>query len=590
VAKRVRPRRKNHLIVGSRQSALAMWQTHHVIDLLRDACPELTIDVRTYLTEGDRNLESSLPEIGGKGVFTEQLERALAAREIDLAVHSLKDLPVESGEGFTIGAITSRSDVRDCVVARNGWTLDTLPHGAVVGTSSVRRQAQLLALRPDLVVRAIRGKVETRLRKVQDGQYDAAILAATGLVRLGLDDRIAQWIPADVMVPAPGQGALAVQCRADDAETLARLARIDDAPLRAAVTAERAFLQSLGGGCSAPIAAHAIVEGGTLRMIGLVGSPDGARIVRVDGEGSDPLELAELLAQRAFAAGARSILDEFRAWNAAGAAAPEVGPAATNGVLRGRRVVVTRPRAQAFELCERLLELGAVPICAAAIRIEPVDDMGPLDDAIRGIASFDWLVFTSVNAVEIFHERWTRAGRDVNDLSVKIAAVGPATARALAEWGIDADFIPGEFVGEALARELPVAPGQRVLLPRAEIARRETVDILARRGVEVIDLSVYRTVPEEIDAGVLDDLRHGVDAVLFTSESTVTFFMSAIRGRVPEDVLAGRTCIACIGPVTAAAAREAGLRVDAVATVYTTTGLLESLEEAFLKGGTLHDQ
>ncbi|HEU4365075.1 MAG TPA: hydroxymethylbilane synthase [Candidatus Krumholzibacteria bacterium] len=580
----MRPLRKNRLMVGSRQSALALWQTHHIIERLRQAWPGLSIEVRTYVTEGDRNLESSLPEIGGKGVFTEQLERALETREIDLAVHSLKDLPVESGEGFTIGAITSRSDARDCVVARNGWTLETLPRGAVVGTSSVRRQAQLLAIRPDLAVKPIRGKVETRLRKVREGQYDAAILAATGLARLGLGDDITQMIPADVMVPAPGQGALAVQCRAGDVDTIELLAKIDEPALRAAVTAERAFLLRLGGGCSAPIAAHAVTDGDLLRMIGLVGSPDGARIVRVDGKGGDPMELADRLAQRAFAVGARSILDEFRAWSPAAHSAP------ANGVLRGRRVVVTRPRGQALELCERLQALGAVPICAAAIRIEPMADPGALDDAIRGIASFDWLVFTSVNAVEVFRERWMRSGRSAAYPGVKVAAIGTATARALSEWGIEADFVPAQFVGDALARELPVEPGQRVLLPRAEIARRETVEILAARGADVTDLAVYRTLPEEIGAGVLDDLRRGVDAILFTSESTVNHFMSAIRGHVPADTLAGRARIACIGPVTAAAARELGLRVDAVASVHTTTGLLESLAEAFAKGGTLHDQ
>jgi hydroxymethylbilane synthase len=575
----MRPQRQNHLVVGSRKSALAMWQTHHVIDLLRRAWPDLTVEIRTYVTEGDRNLESSLPEIGGKGVFTEQLEQALALHEIDIAVHSLKDLPVESGAGFTIGAITSRSDVRDCVVGRNGWTLETLPQGAVVGTSSVRRQAQVLAIRPDLVVKPIRGKVETRVRKVVEGQYDAAILAATGLTRLELGTHISQMIEPDVLVPAPGQGALAVQCRADDGETLRFLSRIDEVALRAAVDAERVFLQMLGGGCSAPIAAHAVNEGDMVRMVGLVGSPDGTRIVRVDGEGRDPVELAGRLARRALAGGARSILDEFRAAN----------PAAGNDVLRGRRVVVTRPREAALELCERLRERGAVPICAAAIRIEPMADMRPLAEAIQRMNTFHWVVFTSASAVEIFRGCWTSAGKTAADLTPRVAAIGTATERALAEWGVVADFLPTQFVGDVLARELPVVPGERVLLPRAEVARADTVDILVKRGAEVIDLPVYRTVPEAIDDGVLDDIRRGVDAILFTSESTVNHFMSALRRHMSADALTGRARIACIGPVTADAARDLGLRVDAVASIHTTTGLLDSLTEAFSKGGALHD-
>jgi hydroxymethylbilane synthase len=571
----MRPRLKNRLVVGSRKSALAMWQTHHIVDRLKECWPELAIEIRTYVTEGDKNLESSLPEIGGKGVFTEQLERALELREIDLAVHSLKDLPVESGPAFTIGAIASRSDVRDCVVARNGWTLDTLPHGAVVGTSSIRRQAQLLAMRPDVTVKPIRGKVETRVRKVFEGQYDAAILAATGLLRLELGGHISQFLSADVFLPAPGQGALAVQCRAGDEETLCLLSRIDEPPLRDAVTAERVFLQQLGGGCSAPIAAHAVTREGRVRMVGLVGSPDGTHIVRVEGEGSDAAELATALAGRAMQEGARAILDSFRAVH------PADGPA----VLRGRRVVVTRPREQAAELCQRLQDMGAVPICAPAIRIEPMADPTPLQDAIDNIGSFDWVVFTSVNAVEVFCERWDRAGR--TNLPAKVAAIGTATARALLERGIEPDFMPEQFVGDALARDLPILPGQTVLLPRAEIARRETVDLLVQRGAQVTDLPVYRTIPESISAAVMDEIRHGVDAILFTSESTVKSFVSAVRGQLPGSGLTESARIACIGPVTAGAARELGLRVDAVASVHTTTGLLESLTEAFSKGGAL---
>jgi hydroxymethylbilane synthase len=571
----MRPRLKNRLVVGSRKSALAMWQTHHIVDRLKECWPELAIEIRTYVTEGDKNLESSLPEIGGKGVFTEQLERALELREIDLAVHSLKDLPVESGPAFTIGAIASRSDVRDCVVARNGWTLDTLPHGAVVGTSSIRRQAQLLAMRPDVTVKPIRGKVETRVRKVFEGQYDAAILAATGLLRLELGGHISQFLSADVFLPAPGQGALAVQCRAGDEETLCLLSRIDEPPLRDAVTAERVFLQQLGGGCSAPIAAHAVTREGRVRMVGLVGSPDGTHIVRVEGEGSDAAELATALAGRAMQEGARAILDSFRAVH------PADGPA----VLRGRRVVVTRPREQAAELCQRLQDMGAVPICAPAIRIEPMADPTPLQDAIDNIGSFDWVVFTSVNAVEVFCERWDRAGR--TNLPAKVAAIGTATARALLERGIEPDFMPEQFVGDALARDLPILPGQTVLLPRAEIARRETVDLLVQRGAQVTDLPVYRTIPESISAAVMDEIRHGVDAILFTSESTVKSFVSAVRGQLPGSGLTESARIACIGPVTAGAARELGLRVDVVASVHTTTGLLESLTEAFSKGGAL---
>jgi hydroxymethylbilane synthase len=573
------PFEKNRLVVGSRKSGLALWQTEHVIGRLQRAWPDVVLEIRTYVTEGDVNLETALPEIGGKGVFTVRLEQALAAEEIDLAVHSLKDLPVDTGQEFTIGAVTSRTDPRDCLVARNGWTIATLPRGAVVGTSSLRRQSQLLARRPDLFVKPIRGNVDTRVRKVLDGEYDAALLAAAGVTRLGLATHVTEWIPADAILPAPGQGALAVQCRTRDKETLLRLAAIEEPGVRAAVEAERVFLQHLGGGCSAPIAAYARLDKGRLYMTGLVASPDGRRVIRVEDEAEDGRVLASRLAMRALGEGAQSILTEFRGRPAS------AGPAAQNGVLEGRRVVVTRARAEAEPLCERLAALGAIPICAPAIKIEPVDDLHPLDDAIAGIAAFDWVVFTSTEAVEIFRQRWTRAGKTPADLrGVKVAAVGPVTARALAAWGAQPDFVPDEFAGDALAEGLGIVAGHRLLLPRAEIARHETVEIFERRGATVVVLPIYRTVAAEIDATVIEDIRRGVDAVLFTSGSTVQHFMNNMRQHDPGFGFPAHARIICIGPVTAGAAREAGLRVDSVAQVHTTEGLVDSLVGMFSKG------
>ena len=233
-----------------------LWQSNHIISRLQAAWPTLTCRIEPFITQGDRTQAQgkALPAIGGKGLFTAELEDALCEGRIDIAVHSLKDLPVEDSPGLTLGAITTRADVRDALVARNGWTLATLPSGAVVGTSSTRRAAQLLAQRPDLTIRTIRGNVPTRVRKVHDGDYDATLLAAAGLERLGLLAHVTELLAFDLMLPAPGQGALAVQCRAADTQTLAILAAVNDEVARAAVTAERAFLHGLGGGCSAPVA------------------------------------------------------------------------------------------------------------------------------------------------------------------------------------------------------------------------------------------------------------------------------------------------------------------------------------------------
>jgi hydroxymethylbilane synthase len=296
-----------HLIFATRPSALARWQTRWVIDALQALHPALTCEEKVITTQGDRVLDKPLPEIGGKGLFTQELEAELLSGAVQCAVHSLKDLPVDDTAGLTVGCIPVRAEVRDALVSAGDMRIDSLPRGAVVGTSSLRRSAQLLAARPDLQTASLRGNVDTRVRKALDGQYDAIILAGAGLVRLGLAEHVRQWIPLDVMLPAPGQGALAVQCRSADRETLRLLQVLDDEPTRKAVTAERAFLEGLGGGCAVPVAAFAASEE-TIRLDGLVASPDGKRLIRVRMQGADPEHVGSEAARRAIADGASEVL------------------------------------------------------------------------------------------------------------------------------------------------------------------------------------------------------------------------------------------------------------------------------------------
>jgi hydroxymethylbilane synthase len=303
---------RNKLTVGTRTSALARWQTDWVIGRLRAAWPGLEWEVRCFTTAGDRAADRPLSELGGEGVFTSELERALHAGEIDFAVHSLKDLPIGAGEGLVLAAVTERADARDVLVSRERWTLRTLPRGARVGTCSLRRTAQMLAADPDLTIAPLRGNVDTRIRKALEGEYDAIVLAAAGVLRLGKGEVISDYLPFAAMLPAPGQAALAVQCRAEDGETRARLAPLDDWATRSAVTAERAFLEALGGGCSAPIAAYAHIEDSNNRpdihLHGLVARADGGRVVRVSGSGAEPIALGEGLAERALRLGAGDLL------------------------------------------------------------------------------------------------------------------------------------------------------------------------------------------------------------------------------------------------------------------------------------------
>ncbi len=300
------------LIFATRPSALARWQTQWVMDALRKVHPGLSCEEKVITTQGDKILDKPLPEIGGKGLFTQELENELLSGAVHCAVHSLKDLPIEDSDGLTIGCIPSRAEARDALISEKGYTIDTLPKGAKVGTSSLRRAAQFLAIRPDVQIESLRGNVDTRVRKALEGQYDAIVLAGAGLTRLGLEKHVTEWLSLEIMLPAPGQGALAVQCRSDDQTTLDLLKALEDEATRRAVTAERAFLEGLGGGCSVPVAAygHRINDDQqTMTLIGLIISMDGKIALRVEGQGSDPSMLGRELAQQAIARGAYKILE-----------------------------------------------------------------------------------------------------------------------------------------------------------------------------------------------------------------------------------------------------------------------------------------
>lgn len=293
------------LVVGTRGSKLALAQTNLVVEALRAAHPELDVRVQVIRTEGDRDPRTSLTELGGRGVFVKELEEALLMGEIDAAVHSLKDVPSELPLGLVIAAVPERADPRDAVVSRSGKPLEALPKGARVGTGSARRAAQLLALRPDARPEDIRGNVDTRLRRLDQGAYDAIIVAAAGLSRLGLRSRAAELLDPEVMTPAVGQGALAVEARSSDDFALEVLRALDHAPTRVCVEAERAFLRRLGAGCRFPVGALADLEDGALRIRGAIAEQPGAPVIRGELRG-DPEErerlgakLAEELASRA---------------------------------------------------------------------------------------------------------------------------------------------------------------------------------------------------------------------------------------------------------------------------------------------------
>ncbi len=309
-------RHKNKTIrIGTRGSALARWQSDYVKALLEKSYPDVVVEIEVYTTRGDKNLSQPLPELGGKGAFTAELEAALLGSKIDIAVHSLKDLPTENPDGLVIGAVPVRAHLGDVLVTRGGHTLATLPRGGTVGTSSPRRAAQMLHIRKDLKIADIRGNVGTRIKKALDpeGPYDAVVFAYAGLERLKLLDVVSEVLDVDIMLPAPGQGALGIQCR-DDEPSRNLLAVLNDDTTALAVVGERAFLSGLGGGCALPICAMGLVDDGRLDLRGRVLSPDGASQIDVAGTAEvkgaeDAFALGKQLAEKALSRGADGLLN-----------------------------------------------------------------------------------------------------------------------------------------------------------------------------------------------------------------------------------------------------------------------------------------
>ena len=296
------------LRIGSRGSQLALWQAHHISDLLRALGHEVELEI--IKTTGDKLLDVALAKVGTKGMFTKEIEEALAEDRIDLAVHSLKDLPTGLSPGFEIAAITRRENSQDVFCSSKYASISDLPRGARVGTSSLRRQAQLKALRPDVEIFPLRGNVDTRLRKLSADEYDAIILAAAGLNRLGKTEFVKQVIPKDCMCPAAGQGALGIEIRAGDAATRQPLVFLDDADARASTTCERALLNKLGGGCQVPIGAAAEVHNGRIHLDAIVAKPDGSMILRESRDGDDAEKLGSEVGETLLRRGGDTILEE----------------------------------------------------------------------------------------------------------------------------------------------------------------------------------------------------------------------------------------------------------------------------------------
>ncbi|HEX5591050.1 MAG TPA: hydroxymethylbilane synthase, partial [Candidatus Limnocylindrales bacterium] len=550
------------LRLGTRGSTLAVAQSTTIAEALRARGAE--VELVTVRTLGDDRPPDTA---WGEGAFVGALETALLDGTVDFAVHSAKDVPTARHPRLTIAAYPERADPRDALVGREpGLTLDALPHGARVGTDSPRRTAFLRAIRPDLDVHPLHGNVDTRLRRLDEGATDALVLAVAGLARLGRSDRIGQVLPADLVPPAPGQGSLAIECRADDEMTRSWLARLDDPATRAAVEAERDFLRATGGGCRAPIGALATVAGGELVLNATTAGVDepriaaGARPRLARGEIRGPVADGPILALR---------LAERLTSELAGAASGEGPDVAPDGpATRPGSVLVTRTPAQAAALVAALASRGLATLPIPTIEIRSVEAGGDLDEAVRHAATTGgWIAVTSPNgatAVLDAAERvWPAAA---TSHAILWAAVGAATRAALEARGVSVAFTPSVADAAALAAELPIAAGEAVLLPRTDIANGQLVEALEARGARVTSVVAYRT--ESSPPASRDRLRAAVAAgeiaaIVFTSGSTVRGLLGLLGAAHRDRVRAITAC--CIGQSTASVARDAGFRRIVVA-------------------------
>ncbi len=526
------------IAIGSRGSALALAQARLVSAALERGGSRTRVVI--IETDGDRRLPDTA---WGEGAFVAAIERALLDGRVDIAVHSAKDVPIEQDPRLHLGAYLPRADPRDALVVRSDATercLDDLPPGTRVGTDSPRRTGFIRARRPDLIVHPLHGNVDTRLRRLDEGETDALVLACAGLDRLGLGARIAERLAPETVPPAPGQGAIAVQIRADDVRLAAAVEAIDDRATHVAVEAERAFLEASGGGCRAPIGASATIFGGDIELRAGRAEPDGTRTIF--GERRGPIETARDLA-----------IDLARDLRPVGAGTPTAG----------RRVLVTRAADGSDDLLVALRMAGLAPVLVPAISVAIEPEGSALDRAAEALFGYDWAVVSSANGARAI---LAAAGRVLTDLgNPRWAAIGAATQAVLEREGIEVAFRPSRSSGQAMASELPIREGERVLIVRGDLASASLADGLRRRGAVVDDVIGYRTTEAPMASRRLLEkaLDEGpFDAVIFTSGSTARGLWS-LAG--PDTSGVATIPAVCIGPETAEEAERTGFRVLAIA-------------------------
>lgn len=553
------------IIIGTRGSKLSLIQTTIIKNQLQALLPSSIIEIKTITTKGDKNMSPVPLDSVGKGWFTKEIDRELLRGNIDIAVHSLKDLPEELPKDLIIAAIPRREDPREALVTAHNLSFSQLPRGAIIGTDSTRRKAQILHNRPDLVVKSVRGNVLTRLEKLDSGQYDGLFLAVAGLKRLELENRISEYFSLTDIIPSPGQGALAVVVKQTNKKLRSLLTKLNDTETVIAVNAERTFSKAIGGGCKMPVGAYAACQGDTITIHAVIGSLDGKQLEKDSITGA--VEDAEIIAEKL----ADSLLKISKPWYRIAEA----------GV--SKYIVITRPIEEDHIFNKQVEELGLQTFLYPAIEITKSSLSVPMKKQLQNLAAYDWILFTSRNGVRFFIEALKELTIDTSILrSKEIGAVGPKTKEALENYGFKVHFIPSEFTTENLAKEIKNIRSKKIFLPRSQIASTLLTELLEKKGAIVTNIPMYHTRYTSTKNNEFIKLLDGnkIYMLTFTSPSTIEGFVRSIPEKMQKHVFG--LPVLSIGPVTSTAAKKHGFTNIVTAHPYTIDGMLLKLKENIL--------
>ena len=563
--------------IGTRGSKLALYQAYRVKEELEGKYPEKTFEIIIIKTKGDIILDVPLSKIGDKGLFTKELEVAMFNNEIDMAVHSLKDLPTTFPEGAKLGAVLKRDDVRDALISTQNRKISDLTSDDVIATSSLRRKAQLLKINKDFKIVEIRGNVNTRIRKMQEGYCDVMIMAAAGLQRLEMSEFISELIDPSVMIPACSQGAIAIEIRENDAFIEDLLSKINDKETFITTSAERAFLKTLEGGCQIPVGSHSYIKDNQFYITGFISNIDGSQFLKESA--GCPVDLAVetsvSIAKKLFFSGGKEILDAIRDLNLT---APKV-----ELPLKDKVIISTRGIESGDSLSDSLRAKGANLISLPMIEVHSSKLESAEKEMLNKLSYFDWIFFTSKNGVlNFFKQLSDLKGSTALPENIKIAVIGNRTASELDYYGYAPSFISQGNTSEDFLTEFykTVNPkNQRILLSLGNLADDKLSNRLSKEN-EVNRINVYQTdKPKSVNDSVLDLIKHEkYDLIVFTSPSTFYNFCSFYEQDKIQHLK-----MASIGSTTTKAIEEAGYSPVITAKMSNAEGLSDSITEYFKK-------